>query len=174
MEAVLRFAGPENCETKIFGRLSAWQNWIFQRPNAVGEHGALTSTASPERLPPPSTGGPATMSTVDLGAKIPNNVDLRDDKRCSARSRSGSRSSSTGGRRWAPRASRQDDVYLRTAVSVGRRLGALRLREDARLPLGHLPRRRSPTRSIGFGDHIGQPVWQEVPGEYRNACAASS
>ncbi len=41
MEASLRFAGPETLETKIFGRLSAWQNWIFQRPNAVGEEGAL-------------------------------------------------------------------------------------------------------------------------------------
>jgi len=41
MEASLRFAGPETIETKIFGRLSAWQNWIFQRPNAVGEQGAL-------------------------------------------------------------------------------------------------------------------------------------
>jgi benzoyl-CoA-dihydrodiol lyase len=41
MEANLRFAGPETMETKIFGRLSAWQNWIFQRPNAVGAHGAL-------------------------------------------------------------------------------------------------------------------------------------
>jgi benzoyl-CoA-dihydrodiol lyase len=41
MEASLRFAGPETLETKIFGRLSAWQNWIFQRPNAVGAKGAL-------------------------------------------------------------------------------------------------------------------------------------
>jgi benzoyl-CoA-dihydrodiol lyase len=41
MEASLRFAGPETMETKIFARLSAWQNWIFQRPNAVGENGAL-------------------------------------------------------------------------------------------------------------------------------------
>jgi benzoyl-CoA-dihydrodiol lyase len=41
MEASLRFAGPETLETKIFGRLSAWQNWIFQRPNAAGEKGAL-------------------------------------------------------------------------------------------------------------------------------------
>ena len=41
LEANLRFAGPETLETKIFGRLSAWQNWIFQRPNAVGEKGAL-------------------------------------------------------------------------------------------------------------------------------------
>jgi benzoyl-CoA-dihydrodiol lyase len=42
MEANLRFPGPETMETKIFGRLSAWQNWIFQRPNAVGEKGALS------------------------------------------------------------------------------------------------------------------------------------
>ncbi len=41
MEASLRFAGPETVETKIFGRLSAWQNWAFQRPNAVGPKGAL-------------------------------------------------------------------------------------------------------------------------------------
>ncbi|WP_373048138.1 2,3-epoxybenzoyl-CoA dihydrolase [Vulgatibacter sp.] len=42
MEANLRFAGPETMETKIFGRLSAWQNWIFIRPNATGEKGALS------------------------------------------------------------------------------------------------------------------------------------
>jgi benzoyl-CoA-dihydrodiol lyase len=41
MEANLRFPGPETMETRIFGRLTAWQNWIFQRPNAVGEGGAL-------------------------------------------------------------------------------------------------------------------------------------
>ena len=41
MEANLRFAGPETMESKIFARLTAWQNWIFQRPNAIGEDGAL-------------------------------------------------------------------------------------------------------------------------------------
>ncbi len=41
MEANLRFAGPETMETRIFGRLTAWQNWVFQRPSAVGEAGAL-------------------------------------------------------------------------------------------------------------------------------------
>jgi benzoyl-CoA-dihydrodiol lyase len=49
MEANLRFAGPETMETKIFGRLSAWQNWIFQRPNAVGDKGALTLYGKPDR-----------------------------------------------------------------------------------------------------------------------------
>jgi len=48
LEANLRFAGPETLETKIFGRLSAWQNWIFQRPNAVGSRGALTLYGRPE------------------------------------------------------------------------------------------------------------------------------
>jgi benzoyl-CoA-dihydrodiol lyase len=49
MEASLRFAGPETLETKIFARLSAWQNWIFQRPNAAGPDGALRAYGRPER-----------------------------------------------------------------------------------------------------------------------------
>jgi benzoyl-CoA-dihydrodiol lyase len=49
LEANLRFVGPETMETKIFGRLSAWQNWIFQRPNAVGPKGALTTYGSADR-----------------------------------------------------------------------------------------------------------------------------
>jgi benzoyl-CoA-dihydrodiol lyase len=49
MEASLRFPGPETMETKIFARLSAWQNWIFQRPNAVGPQGALTKYGQPDR-----------------------------------------------------------------------------------------------------------------------------
>jgi benzoyl-CoA-dihydrodiol lyase len=49
MEASLRFGGPETLESKIYGRLTAWQNWIFQRPNAVGERGALTLYGRPER-----------------------------------------------------------------------------------------------------------------------------
>ncbi len=48
MEANIRFAGPETMETRIFGRLSAWQNWIFQRPNAVGERGALKLYGQPQ------------------------------------------------------------------------------------------------------------------------------
>jgi benzoyl-CoA-dihydrodiol lyase len=49
MEQNYRFAGPETLATKIFGRLSAWQNWIFIRPNATGERGALTMYGKPER-----------------------------------------------------------------------------------------------------------------------------
>ncbi len=47
MEQNLRFAGAETCDTKLFGRLTAWQNWIFQRPNAVGERGALVMYGDP-------------------------------------------------------------------------------------------------------------------------------
>ncbi|MFN2579035.1 MAG: 2,3-epoxybenzoyl-CoA dihydrolase [Pyrinomonadaceae bacterium] len=49
MEASLRFAGPETMDTKIYGRLTAWQNWIFQRPNAVGPKGALTNYGKPTK-----------------------------------------------------------------------------------------------------------------------------
>ena len=49
MEANLRFGGPETMESKIFGRLSAWQNWIFSRPNAMGPGSALTSYGSGRR-----------------------------------------------------------------------------------------------------------------------------
>jgi benzoyl-CoA-dihydrodiol lyase len=48
MEASLRFGGTETCDSKIFGRLSAWQNWIFTRPNATGDEGALTRYGAPE------------------------------------------------------------------------------------------------------------------------------
>ena len=49
MEANLRFVGHENADSKIFARLTAWQNWIFIRPNATGEQGALTLYGKPER-----------------------------------------------------------------------------------------------------------------------------
>src|SRR5262249_7206548 len=49
MEANLRLAGPESRETKIFGRLAAWQNWIFQRPNAAGPNGALRRYGTGQR-----------------------------------------------------------------------------------------------------------------------------
>ena len=49
MEANLRFVGPETMESRIFGRLTAWQNWVFQRPNAVGEEGALQKYGSGTR-----------------------------------------------------------------------------------------------------------------------------
>ena len=49
MEANLRFVGPETMESKVFGRLSAWQNWVFNRPNAAGEQGALRRYGTGQR-----------------------------------------------------------------------------------------------------------------------------
>jgi len=49
LEANLRFPGPETMETKIFARLTAWQNWIFQRPNAAGAEGALRRYGTGQR-----------------------------------------------------------------------------------------------------------------------------
>ena len=49
MEANYRFVGPETMESKIFGRLSAWQNWIFHRPNASGPEGALSRFGTGQR-----------------------------------------------------------------------------------------------------------------------------
>ncbi len=49
MEANVRFVGPETMETKIFGRLTAWQNWVFSRPNAIGPAGALRRYGSGQR-----------------------------------------------------------------------------------------------------------------------------
>ena len=49
LEANLRFPGAETMETRIFGRLSAWQNWIFQRPNATGDEGALKRYGTGQR-----------------------------------------------------------------------------------------------------------------------------
>ncbi len=78
MEASLRFGGPETIESKIFARLSAWQNWIFQRPNAIGEKGALklygTRRAAGIR-------SEESLMAINYSERIPNNVDLDDDRR---------------------------------------------------------------------------------------------
>ena len=148
MEANLRFGGAETMETRIFGRLSAWQNWIFIRPNAVGEAGALkvfgTGSKAALRLGPrlsaPRDRG--TTMTIDYSEKIPNNVDLARQPHAAARARAlAAGVPRRGGPTWARRARAATDVYLRTARQRrAEGLGALRLREDARLPLGHLPR----------------------------------
>ncbi len=102
MEANLRFAGPETMETKIFARLSAWQNWIFQRPNATGPEGALKLY------------GTGKQAKYDRKRAVRRNRHghrlqpahpqqrrpLAATAACSARWRTGSRASSTGGRTW--------------------------------------------------------------------------
>jgi hypothetical protein len=104
------------------------------------------------------------MTTVDLGARIPNKTPPAARARgVAAQLR---RLVEGDGPRGLP--GRTTSSCARPSASTTR-AGPLRLREDARLPLGHLPHRRRPDRTIGFGDHIGKPVWQQVPGEHRNA-----
>ena len=70
MEANVRFAGPETMETKIFARLTAWQNWIFQRPNAVGPDGALRRFGTGSR--PPTTESSVMPFTPDVPQVAPH------------------------------------------------------------------------------------------------------
>ena len=106
-------------------------------------------------------------TSIDHGERIPNNVDLATDRRLQRALES-----------WQPRFLRwwdemgpalpHRDVYLRTAISVGRGGWA----HFDHVPLheyrwGIFLSEREPGRTIGFGDHLGEPVWQEVPGEYR-------
>ena len=143
MEANLRFAGPETMETRIFGRLTAWQNWVFQRPNAVGEAGSLKRYGS--GLRPNYDPNASDMETrrmpdgtaVDYDGLIPNNVGLDDD----ARVRKALETWHPGYIDWwqqmGPEGFQDRLVYLRTAVGVGSEgLGEVRLREDAGISLG--------------------------------------
>ena len=114
------------------------------------------------------------MSTVDLSSKIPNNVDLAGDRRLQ-RALEG----------WQPRFTnwwaemgptlRTGGVYLRTAVSVGREGWA---HFDHVVPheyrWGIFLAERQPGRTIGFGEHAGEPAWQQVPGEYRSTLRRTS
>ena len=98
--------------------------------------------------------------------RIPNNVDLSDNKRLQRALEHWQPKYNAWWRDMGPPGfQEQHRIYLRTAVSVDPDgLGALRLREDARVPLGHLSRRSGADRRIGFGDFHGQPVWHDVPG----------
>ena len=140
MEASLRFVGPETIETKIFGRLSAWQNWIFTRANSTGEHGALTLYGT--------TGTPAVPVEEDLV------MTRRDHRRQDSEQRRpvGRRASAARARSVAAEVHRLVEgdgpgrldgarhLSAHRGLRRDRRLGALRLREDAGLSLGHLPR----------------------------------
>ena len=165
LEANLRFAGPETMETKIFGRLTAWQNWIFQRPNAVGEKGALTVVRRT------GTSGIRLETTIMISAeKIPNNVNLSGNKRLQRALEHWQPKYIQWWRDMGPQGFQDyHQVYVRTAISVDPE-------GWAHFEYVKLPEYRwgiflaDPThdRRIGFGDFFGQPVWQEVPGEFRN------
>ena len=164
MEANLRFAGAENADSKVFGRLSAWQNWIFSRPNATGERGALTLYGKPER--------PAIQLAEDLMSlyeRIPNNVNLSNDKRLLRALEHWLPNYMQWWSDMGPEGFQADDVYLRTAVSV--EPGGWAHFDYVKMPdyrWGIFLAPPEQDRRVGFGDHFGLPVWQEVPGEYRN------
>ena len=116
------------------------------------------------------------MSTVDLSAKIPNNVDLSSDKRLQRALEAWQPKFIDWWKEMGPEGFQEHDIYLRTAISVDTRgLGALRLREDARLPLGHLPRgRRSPTARSASATTSASPPGRRCPASTATCCAASS
>jgi hypothetical protein len=145
MEANLRFCGPETLETKIFARLSAWQNWIFQRPNAVGRAARSRCTASPSapsstgaaperasgpspqaRSTPPST-HPSHLQRLARGGFRELSRQLREDseqRRSQLRQEAPARARSLAAhfidwwKEMGPEGFQEDQVYLRTAVSV--------------------------------------------------------
>ena len=124
MEANHRFVGPETMETKIFARLTAWQNWIFQRPNAVGPDGALRryGTGSRADIRPRKSvtrSERLTHAAVDIDAKIPNNVDLPSDRRLQRALETWQPKFLEWWRQLGPVAFQDNEVYLRTAISVG-------------------------------------------------------
>ncbi|MBI4575218.1 MAG: benzoyl-CoA 2,3-epoxidase subunit BoxB [Planctomycetes bacterium] len=109
------------------------------------------------------------MSNVDLAARIPNNVDLDHDPRLQRALEKWLPDYLSWWQAMGPQGWQARDVYLRTAVSVDAdgwaRFGHVKM-PDYRW--GVLLADPVPARTIGFGDHLGRPLWQEVPGEYRN------
>ena len=168
MEANLRFAGPETMETKIFGRLTAWQNWIFQRPNAVGERGALM-TYGREGRPAPSTGG-ADVSH-DLERAHPEQRRPRRQQAAAARAGAlAARLSRLVARHGAARVPGQPPgLPAHRHQRRRRRLGALRLRQAAGIPLGHLPGRADATTAASASaTSRASRCGRKCPGEFRN------
>jgi benzoyl-CoA 2,3-dioxygenase component B len=108
------------------------------------------------------------MTNIDYSERIPNNVDLADDRRLKRALENWQPRFQDWWGEMGPEGFQEKDVYLRTAVDVGR---------DGWAHFGHvkMPEYRwgiflseaQPNRTIGFGDNKGQPVWQEVPGEFR-------
>ena len=171
MEANLRFAGPETMETKIFARLTAWQNWIFQRPNAVGPEGALTRYGiGAEAEVRFEEGLIMNMHdiNVDYSTKIPNNVGLTEDRRVLKALESWHPGYIDWWNDMGPDGFQESLVYLRTAYSVDPR-GWAKF-DYVSMPdyrWGVLLAPQEENRNVPFGQHFGEPAWQDVPGEYR-------
>ena len=107
--------------------------------------------------------------SIDYQERIPNNVRLGEDRALQRALEQWQPHFLDWWREMGP-AFRGAEVYLRTATAVDdSRLGNLRPRQNAGIPLGDISRRPGADRRIGFGDAIGEPVWQQVPGEHRSA-----
>jgi benzoyl-CoA 2,3-epoxidase subunit B len=110
------------------------------------------------------------MSVADLSGKIPNNVRLADDRKLLRALESWQPKFVDWWMEMGPEGFQADDVYLRTAISVDREgwahFGHVRMPEYR---WGIFLADQTPDRTIPFGDHCGEPVWHEVPGEHRNA-----
>jgi benzoyl-CoA 2,3-dioxygenase component B len=108
------------------------------------------------------------MSVVDYGERIPNNVDLGGDRALRRALEHWQPNFSAWWSEMGPEASRDANVYLRTAVSADPQgwanFGYVKMREYR---WGIFLSPRDPSRRIGFGEHKGEPAWQEVPGEHR-------
>ena len=168
LEANLRFAGPETMETKIFGRLTAWQNWIFQRPNAVGDKGALQGVRTAGTAGVRLEADMSTSRALHRGHRGTQKTDqsvpdergkVNDLCREDPEQRQPLRQQAAAARARALAAEVHPVVEGHGAAGLPGlppglrphrdqrrpgRVGALRVREAARVPLGHLPRRSDP------------------------------
>ena len=108
-------------------------------------------------------------SNVDLNSKIPNNVGLSDDKRLQRALEQWQPAFLEWWKQMGPEGFQEKDVYLRTAISV--EAGGWAHFDFVKMPdyrWGIFLEPPTADRKVGFGDHLGEPAWQEVPGEYRN------
>jgi hypothetical protein len=142
--------------TRIFGRLTAWQNWIFQRPNAVGEKGALKVYGKGEN------------EQHQLQRKDPQQRQPREDRTLQRALEQWQPNYLQWWGDMGPDGSQNFDVYLRTAVSVDpqgwAQFGHVKM-PDYRWGIFLNPGEAD--RKIHFGDHKGEAAWQDVPGEHR-------
>ena len=176
LEANLRFAGKENMVTRIFGRLTAWQNWIFQRPERGRPQGRAQGLRHRRegrlRFQPRLNAPTNTLEThamaIDYSQKIPNNVNLADDRTLQRALEQWQPNFINWWDDVGPEGSTNHEVYLRTATSVDPQGWAhfdyVKMR-DYRWGIFLNP--ADAERKIHFGDHKGEKAWQDVPGEHR-------
>ncbi len=192
MEANLRFNGAETMETRVFGRLTAWQNWIFNPPQRgrregraqgvrQGREGAVRLNRVYDRVVPARPGPVGareiTLSQLRQGTihaahrlreKIPNNVNLAEDKTLQRALEQWQPNFINWWEDMGPEGSHGYDVYLRTAVSVDpsgwAHFDHVKM-PDYRWGIFLTP--GDAERKISFGEHKGEAAWQEVPGEHR-------